>query len=548
MAMLQAMQNLTSAATVFLGPHGSVSRYAADKGVSRQSLYRQADSALAALDPDLAQQPLKDLQQQLKDLQQHNAELRARLARSLFVGHDHLLEFAATAQATGTTLSSAEALLRVFLKDQTPSRAGLGRLAKAAQDKASPALAVLDSFSRPLARQLNADEMFSGRSPILSTVEPESLCWLGARLAPSRDGLEWAKEFRQFPCAEQVTRDAGKGLAKGLELVNQERQQNKLTAIADQDDHFHILYRARRALRQVKSKASKALRKAEQAQRKFDRELRRGRTRDQGNKVRTLNHWWRKAEQAFDRWSAQEGCFERLRVALRLFTPEGELNTREKAEGEVREALAGLTGPEWARVKSQLVGPGAFTYLDRVQEQLKALPAEPGLVRAALRVEGLKRQPEKLREKSAAGAQTRAVVLVASATLALAQAAGEKAVGLVRGVLRGAWRSSSLVESLNSVLRMQQGRQKRLSQGQLDLKRLYWNRHEFVAGKRKGQTPYGRLGLVLPDLSWWNLINLPPEQLLAQLSALNPRPLPCDLINLPPEQLLSKLSALNPRP
>ena len=51
---------------------------------------------------------------------------------------------------------------------------------------------------------------------------------------------------------------------------------------------------------------------------------------------------------------------------------------------------------------------------------------------------------------------------------------------------------------------------------------LYWNVREFRSGKRKGSSPYGRLGLVLPKGGWWALLKLTPEQLEEQLSALNP--------------------------
>ena len=44
---------------------------------------------------------------------------------------------------------------------------------------------------------------------------------------------------------------------------------------------------------------------------------------------------------------------------------------------------------------------------------------------------------------------------------------------------------TAVLESVNGVVRMQQRRQKRLTQGLLDLKRLYWNMHTFAAGKRK---------------------------------------------------------------
>ena len=91
----------------------------------------------------------------------------------------------------------------------------------------------------------------------------------------------------------------------------------------------------------------------------------------------------------------------------------------------------------------------------------------------------------------------------------------------VREVLDGAWRASSLVEGVISVVRMHQRRQKRMTQGLLDLQRLYWNMHVFRAGKRKGTSPYRRLGLALPEGGWWALLKLTPEQLQQKMSALN---------------------------
>jgi hypothetical protein len=85
------------------------------------------------------------------------------------------------------------------------------------------------------------------------------------------------------------------------------------------------------------------------------------------------------------------------------------------------------------------------------------------------------------------------------------------------------------VEGINSVLRMQQARHRRLTQGLLDLKRLYWNCHAFRMGKRKRQSPYNRLGVLLPELSWWQLLKLSPEELCQRL----PKPPPAE----PPQQL-----------
>jgi hypothetical protein len=365
-----------------------------------------------------------------------------------------------------------------------------------------------------------ADEIFVGNRPVLMTVEQQSLCWLGGRLAPARDAPEWAKEFEQLPAAEQVTRDGGLGMGKGLGRVNARRRQAGLPVVADQEDHFHLLHRGRRALHEVRAKATRALRKAEQVQRAYDRDRRRGRTPPA--RGRAACHWWQVAERAWDRWSAHERAFERLRAGLRLFCPDGRLNTPARAEAEVRAALAELTGPEWSRLRARLAGPKAFTFLARVQEQLGALPVPAGLRQAAVRSEGLRQQPEGLRGEGEAAGALRGVLLACGLVLSLAGPAGAGALASVRGVLRGAWRASSLVEGLNSVLRMQQRRHKRLTQGLLDLKRLYWNLHVFAAGRRKGQNPYGRLGLVLPPGGWWQLLQRTPEQLRDQLSELNP--------------------------
>jgi hypothetical protein len=86
-------------------------------------------------------------------------------------------------------------------------------------------------------------------------------------------------------------------------------------------------------------------------------------------------------------------------------------------------------------------------------------------------------------------------------------------------VLSGVWRASSLVEGVNSVLRMQQARHRKVTAGLLDLKRLYWNCHRFRTGKRRRRSPYELLGVPLPPLPWWQLLEWSPEQLRAYLAA-----------------------------
>ncbi len=71
---------------------------------------------------------------------------------------------------------------------------------------------------------------------------------------------------------------------------------------------------------------------------------------------------------------------------------------------------------------------------------------------------------------------------------------------------------------MNSVLRMQQSRHKRLTQPMLNLKPLYWNSHVLKAGKRKVRCPYQELGLRLSTFDFSELLQSDPERLVQELS------------------------------
>ena len=88
----------------------------------------------------------------------------------------------------------------------------------------------------------------------------------------------------------------------------------------------------------------------------------------------------------------------------------------------------------------------------------------------------------------------------------------------VSAVLGDTFRASSAVECMNSVLRMQQSRHKVMTQPMLDLKRLYWNSHEFRSGPRKKACPYQALGLSLPTYDFWTLLQTDPKELTQRLS------------------------------
>ena len=212
---------------------------------------------------------------------------------------------------------------------------------------------------------------------------------------------------------------------------------------------------------------------------------------------------------------------------MRLFTPQGALNSRPQAEAALEAAARRLSDPAWAKVRRLLRRPQLLTFLDEARRGLASLPVAAPLLEAAVRLTGLRRQPEAVRGGGPEASALRAVLLAATLVLSLSGEAGARALALVRGVLGGAWRASSLVECLNSVARMQQGRHRTMTPGLLDLKRLYWNCRVFRTGRRRGQSPYGLHGLHLPTTDWWELQKLTPQQLREGLSR----------ATLPPQQL-----------
>ena len=427
-------------------------------------------------------------------------------------------QFASTAQAEGVSLPVARRLLAVFLRDDTPTVATLGRLSRQAALRAGPLLKVLDEHARPRVRQAAADEIFFGQKPVLMVVEPESQCWLSGRLSPSRDGEQWAKELEQLPNLEHLVRDGGTGLQNGLARVNQARRQQEQKPITEQLDHFHTLREGRRALRKTQSQAERAWSQAEEADKKVARQDRQGQARTGYATQAVLK--WQKAEQAFHQWENAERAFEQIRQALLPFTPEGELNSREKARQRVEELLQQLPGEQWDKFKRQVRRPETYAYLDRLQETIEALPVSPEVREAVVQSEGIRQNPELVQGEGAKPGAMRGLLVVLGVLIASAGEAGQQAVQTLRQALGCVGRASSCVEGLNSVVRMQQSRHRKMTQELLDLKRLYWNLRTFRTGRRKKTSPYQRLGVPLPpDLSWWQLLQLTPDQLRSLLSA-----------------------------
>ncbi len=159
-------QRIASAFAVLCGRYGDVTEMAQDRERSRQSLYREAEQVVEAVDGAAAQARIDELERQLAEQRAEVQALQGRLKRAVEMTPDKQHEFATVAQAEGVSLSVARRLMRVVQGSRsTPSVPTLGRATREAGTGAGGLLEVLDEAARPEVKQGTADEIFSGASP-----------------------------------------------------------------------------------------------------------------------------------------------------------------------------------------------------------------------------------------------------------------------------------------------------------------------------------------------------------------------------------------------
>ena len=328
--------------------------------------------------------------------------------------------------------------------------------------------------------------------------------------AADRKAETWAGQLARFDRLEFAISDAAKGIAKAVSDLAQARRDDPEAPTLEQGlDVFHTTMEARRVLAQGWRRVEAAWEKAEAA------DLTVARSRHQGIDARgvaqTARAAWRRAIAWFERAERLEAAWGQAHAALDLFRVNGRLNDRSHAEAEITDALKVLTGPDWSKVRNFLNDARGLNFLDRMHRRLELA------------------EPEADRREAMAWRWWlwHRRVPCSHPLMRLVRAVGRQceltdperaSYDRVSAVLQDTFRASSAVECMNSVLRMQQSRHKVMTQPMLDLKRLYWNCHEFRSGPRKKACPYQVLGLELPTYDFWTLLQVNPKELTQRLS------------------------------
>jgi hypothetical protein len=328
--------------------------------------------------------------------------------------------------------------------------------------------------------------------------------------AADRKADTWAKRLAPFDALEFAVSDAAKGIAKAVaDIAAARRDASETLALEHGLDVFHTTMEARRVLARHWRRAEAVWERAEAGDARVATAKQQG--LDARGVAQTARAAWAKAVASFEQVERLESAWGRAHAALEVFGPDGRLNDRGRAEAEIAAGVADLTGPDWAKVRNALTDRRCLAFLDRMHRRLEAAEPRPEWREAmAWRWWLLHRRPP---------TPDRLTGLVRAVGRDRALDQDERAsYDRVTAVLKDTIRASSAVECMNSVLRMQQSRHKRMTQPMLDLKRLYWNSHPFRSGPRKETCPYQALGLELPSFDFWELLQSDPRQLAQRLT------------------------------
>jgi hypothetical protein len=503
---------IANAAARLAGGYGDVTRQAEAAGCSRQTVYDHTQKVQAAVEVEHAGGPTHaELIQENEHLRQENARLWDWLAQTIEFPPSKRHEFTVTATAMGLSLNQVLVLLAIILGTQArPGRSTIQRWIKAAGQRATRVLKHLDRRCRTLVLVGCLDEIFFHGRPVLVGVEPASMTWFLGHKADDRTGATWCQHLQGWTALRYVLADAGTGLQAGIALVQRQRRAGQQTPLENGLDVFHTTQEGQRALSQTWNQVETLWGDAEAASRRVERARRhKGDTRGVATAAASA---WKEAEAALARYEAAEAGWARARSALRVFRPDGQLNDRVWAQQQIDAALPHLCGRPWSKVRGFLQAEPTLTFLDRLHRQLQEAEPNAELREALVRLWWLRRQRPRDAQGGVIAGAGHVVHLVQQVVCQRMDASWSESYRRVSGVLRQTVRASSAVECMNSVLRMHQARHRTVTQGLLDLKRLYWNCRAFREGKRRGRCPYQHLGLKLPSYHFWSVLQMPVDE------------------------------------
>lgn len=372
-----------------------------------------------------------------------------------------------------------------------------------------------------LVKYLAIDEIFCGREPILTGVDLVSFAWVICKKAKNRDHKTWHEILDLFPCLRLVTSDRAKGILKAVSLCKD---------VCHQFDLFHFKRDAQRQLTRLENKAYREIETEYKYQAKLGKSEDRAQWEKKYLKQREESL---KAIVAFDR---AEKALSLIFEALEIFDKDGNLQDVQQnlknLERGARMLQNASSDKNIHKISQQVLEPRFMLYLIDFRHRLFSIllrwkqgcPTMPRnkVLQIIARhwywanqkdIHVSKKQNENHEQWSMKKQSARLVLertqLATEFEMRQLQMTLDNfdlVVDQLNNALNHAFRSSSLVESLNSHVRVCQQVKKGFHQDFLYLVALCWNMRPFENGKRKGKSPFQILGIQGEKEDWLDFL------------------------------------------
>jgi len=486
--------------------------------LSRDTIYRDCKriwQALFPLSPGPKPDPTRAMYARLDFLEAANTRLRAQVtelealrARSIEVTPSRIENLVLTAVTTPPSYDGIGEYVAVALGETyRPSGGTISALV--ATRGATAGKILLDRRVTDRFEEACCDELFAGRQPLLSVVEPSSLAIGALERSEDRGGESWQVVLEAFRHLRYVCSDLGTGLQAGIALSAHILRHNA--------DFWHLVVRPlSRLTRHLEA----------HLERVWDAERKAGALHrlPKGQGTLYAPTWARIQEETGLHFDRMERYYQGVEALLKAFDPIADevgaphLRTKEEAYELLKEALA-LWAPSEDRSLKAFVKKlethqaRIFVFLDQLQDQIEHVPLE-GLEdpRQAAPIRALVLQEILVTAQRAHSSDPRVLEAYAALWNTLGTrgfpssqyASWRKALG---ACLYRPRRTSCPSETINSPLRTLQQIHRHLAQPLLDLYALRQNMKPFGRGtRRQGKSPYKRLGVDLGTNDWLELL------------------------------------------
>jgi hypothetical protein len=483
-------------------------------GLSRSTIYRdieRIEQALSGNPPGRPADPTRTLVRRIEELETQQgvlaarvADLEARLDRSVEVTPQRIENLVLTAVTRPPSYEGiGEYLARAFGESYRPSPGTISQWVT--QFGTTAGLILTDLRVTDRFDEASCDELFVGRHPILTVVEPASLAIGAVEWSDHRDAQDWQVVLERFRHLRYVSSDLGTGLQGGIGLCPQ--------ILRHHPDFWHLVVRP---LSGITRSLEAGL------ERTWDQERQALACRDlpKGSGklyAPTLERIRKDVEGQFDRMEHYYQGLERLFEAFEPLVDEPgtpHLRTSEEAERLLNQALEHLLAVNNPSLdafiqKLEAHREQLFGFLHQLHEQIAQVPLE-GLPdpRQAEALRALVLREILLTRQRAHSQDPKVLKAYTTCWQEIARLGPLQKhyltwrTALAECVYRPR-RTSSLVEAVNSPLRTLTQIHRNPSQPLLDLFALHHNMTPFGQGcKRKGVSPYRRLGVDLGTEDW----------------------------------------------